>query len=203
MEECTNDISAAFKSAQQVTKDINHLKHKLETAENLAEATQDEYAACLKEKSMQKELHKLEYAINLGKQKLKELEEIHEIRKRMIKEELLIRRSYQESLPLSKEIGTTRAELKGLMASQPGERIPIGHPNANNTKLPPNNGKHGLDDLLFLFKYSRWGGEGYAYHGHPSRKGNNDSRRPGRGGHSGGPPGGDDPNNDSDDEDES
>ena len=73
----------------------------------------------------------------------------------MIKEELLIRRSYQESLPLSKEIGTTRAELKGLMASQPSDRIPIGHPNANKTKLPPSNGKHGSDDLSFLFKYSR------------------------------------------------
>ena len=36
-----------------VTRDINHLKHKLETAEKLAEATQDKYATCLKEKSMQ------------------------------------------------------------------------------------------------------------------------------------------------------
>ena len=89
------------------------------------------------------------------------------------------------------------------MASQPGEIIPLGHPDANNSKLPANNGNNGSDDLSFIFKYSRWGGEGYAYHGHPNRKGNNDSRRLRRSGNSGGPPGGDDPNNDSDDEDDS
>ena len=197
-----DELSAAFKSAQPVTKDINHLKHKLETAEKLAEATQDKYATCLKEKSMQKELHKLEYAINLAKQKLEELKKNVRDEEEDDQRKTTDRRSFQESLPLSKEIGTTRAELKGLMASQPGERISIGHPNASNTKLPPNNGNHGSDDYSFLFKFSRWGGEGYAYHGHPSRKGNNDSRRPGRGGHSGGPSGGFDPNNDSNDEDD-
>ena len=57
-----------------MTRDINHLKHKLETAEKLVEATHDKYAACLKDKSMQKELHKLEYAIKLTRQKAEELE---------------------------------------------------------------------------------------------------------------------------------
>ena len=68
-----DELSAAFNSAQPVTKDINYLKHKRETAEKLAEDTQNKYAACLNEKSIHKELHKLEYAINLAKQKLEEL----------------------------------------------------------------------------------------------------------------------------------
>ena len=152
---------------------------------------------------MQKELHKLEYAIKLARQKFEELKRNARDEEEDDQRRTPDRRSFQESLPLSKEIGTTRAEIKGLMASQPGERIPLGHPDANNSKLPPNNGNNGSGDLSFIFKYSRWGGEGYAYHGHPNRKGNDDSRRPRRSGNSGGPPGGDDPNNDSDDEDDS
>ena len=44
------------------------------------------------------------------------------------------RKSFQESLPHSRETGTTRAEVKGLKASQPGEKIPVGHPDATKTK---------------------------------------------------------------------
>ena len=153
-----DELSAAYKAAQLVTRDINHFKQKLETVEKLAKATQDKYAACLKEKSMQKELHKLQYAINLVKQKLEELKKNVRDEEEDDQRRTTDRRSFQESLPLSKEIGTTRAELKGLMASQPGERIPIKHPNASNTKLPPNNGNHGSNDYSFLFKFSRWGG---------------------------------------------
>ena len=87
-----------------MTEDINHLKHKLETAEKLAEATQDKYAACLKEKSMQKELHKLKYAINLAKQKLEELKSNARDEEEDDQRRTTDRRSFQESLPLSKEI---------------------------------------------------------------------------------------------------
>ena len=54
LEDRKDDLSAVYKAAQPLTRDINHLKHKLETAEKLAEATHDKYASCLKDKSMQK-----------------------------------------------------------------------------------------------------------------------------------------------------
>ena len=203
--DCKDDLSAVYKASQPVTSDISHLKHKLETGEKLVKAAHDKYASCLKDKSIQKELQRLEYAIKLTGLKAMELEKNvqddndEEDDQRRTPD----RRSFQESLPLSKEIGTTRAEIKGLMASQPDERIPLGHPDANNSKPPASNGNNGSDDLSFIFKYFRLGGEGYAHHCHPNRKGNDDSRRPRRSGNSGGPPGGDDPNNDSDDEDDS
>ena len=94
-------------AAQPLTRDINHLKHKLETAEKLVEATHDKYAACLKDKSMQRELHKLEYAIKLARKKLEELERNACDEEKDDQRRTPDRRSFQESLPLSKEIGTT------------------------------------------------------------------------------------------------
>ena len=62
------------------------------------------------------------------------------------------RKSFQESLPHSRETGTTRAEVIGLRASQPGEKIPVGHPDANNTKVPTNTGSNRTKDYSFHFK---------------------------------------------------
>ena len=137
-----------------MTSNISHLKHKLETVEKLVEAAHDKYASCLKDKSMQKDLHKLEYAIKLARQKAEELERNVHNKEEDDQRRTPDRRSFQESLPLSKEIGTTRAEVKGLMASQLGERIPLGHPDTNNSKLPAYNGNIGSEDYSFIFKYS-------------------------------------------------
>ena len=83
--------------------------------------------------------------------------------------------------------------MKGLKASQPSEKIPVGHPVASNPKTPANTGSNGTKDYSFLFKYSRWGGEGNAYNGNPNRKRNDDTRRPKRSANPGGSPGGNDP----------
>ena len=108
-----DDLSAVYKAAQPLTRDINHLKHKLETAEKLAEATHDKYAACLKDKSMQKELHKLEYAIKLARQKLEEQKRNARNEEEDDQRRTPDRRSFQESLPLSKEIGSLEQKSKG------------------------------------------------------------------------------------------
>ena len=164
----------------------------METAEKFVEAVHDKYSSCLKDKSVHKVFQRLQYAIKLASLKVKELEE--NIQDGDIEEDdqrrTIGRKSFQESLPYSKEIGTTRAEVKGLKASQPGEKIPIGHPDASNPKLPANNRNNGAKDYSFLFKFSRWGGEGNAYHGNPNRKRDDDPRRPKKSGNLGGPPGG-------------
>ena len=146
---------------------------------------------------MQRELHKLEYAIKLARQELEKLKSNARDEEEDDHGRTPDRRSFQESLLHSKGIETTRVEVKGLKASQPGEKIPIGHPDASNFKLPINNGNNGSKDYSFLFKYSRWGGEGYTYHGNPKRKGSDNPRRPKKSGN----PGGNDPNDDTDGDD--
>ena len=103
------------------------------------------------------------------------------------------RKCFQESLPHSRVTGNTRPEVKGLKASPPGEKVPLAHPNASNPKAAANTGSNGAKDYSFLFKYSRWGGEGGAYNGNPNKKKNDDIRRPKRSGNLGGSPGGSDP----------
>ena len=88
--------------------------------------------------------------------------------------------------------------MKGLKASQPCEKIPVGHSDASNPKTPANTGSNGTKDYSFLFKYSRWGGEGNAYNGNPNRKRNDDTRRPKRSANPGGSPGGNDPDDNTD-----
>ena len=54
-----DDLSAVYKAAQPVRSDINHLCHKLETAEKFVEAVHDKYASCLRDKSIHKEFQRL------------------------------------------------------------------------------------------------------------------------------------------------
>ena len=147
-----DDLRGVYKAAQPVTSDISHLYHKLESAEKFVEAVHDKYSSCLKDKSVHKLLQRLQNAIKLASLKVKELEE--NVQDGDIEEDdqrrTIARKSFQESLPYSKEIGTTRAEVKGLKASQPGEKVPIGHPDASNSKLPANNGNNGVKDYSFL-----------------------------------------------------
>ena len=88
--------------------------------------------------------------------------------------------------------------MKGLKASQPGEKIPVGHPDASNPKTPANTGSNGTKDYSFLFKYSRWGGEGNAYNGNLNRKRNDDTSRQKRSANPGGSPSGNDPDDNTD-----
>ena len=181
--------------------DINHLCHKLETAEKFIEVVHDKYASCLKDKSIGIEFQKLQYTIMLTNFKANELEQ--NVQDNDDDEEVTQRRasngkSFQEFLPHSRETGTTRAEVKGLKASQPGQKISLGHLNASNPKTPANTGRNGSKDYSFLFKYSRWGGEGNAYNGNPNRKRNDDTRRPKRSANPGGSPGGNDPDDNTD-----
>ena len=111
----------------------------------------------LKEQSIGKEFQKLQYTIKLANFEAKELEQNvqddddEEVNQRRASN----RKSFQESLPHSRKSGTTRTEIKGLKASQPGEKIPVAHPDASNPKSATNTGSNGTKDYSFLFKYSR------------------------------------------------
>ena len=58
LEDCKDDLSAVYKAAQPVHSDINHLCHKLETAEKFVEVVHDKYASCLRDKSIGKEFQR-------------------------------------------------------------------------------------------------------------------------------------------------
>ena len=60
LEELKDDLSTAYKAAQPMHSDINHLCYKLEAAEKLTEVVHDKYASCLKDKSIGKEFQKLQ-----------------------------------------------------------------------------------------------------------------------------------------------
>ena len=113
MEECKDDLSAVYKAAQPVCSDINHLCHKLETAEKFIEVVHDKYASCLRDKSIGKEFQRLQYTIKLTNFKAKELEQNvqddddEEDNQRRASD----RKSFQESLPHYREIGTTIEEV--------------------------------------------------------------------------------------------
>ena len=74
LEERKDDLSTVYKAAQPVRSDINHLCHKLETAEKFVEVVHDKYASCLRDKSIGKEFQRLQYTIKLSSFKAKELE---------------------------------------------------------------------------------------------------------------------------------
>ena len=54
LEELKDDLSTAYKAAQPMCSDINHLCYKLEAAEKLIEVVHDKYASRLKDKSIGK-----------------------------------------------------------------------------------------------------------------------------------------------------
>ena len=78
LEECKDDLSTAYKAAQPIRSDINHLCYKLKTAEKFIDAVHDKYASCLKDKSIGKEFQKLQYTIKLANFKAKELNDDEE-----------------------------------------------------------------------------------------------------------------------------
>ena len=60
LEECRDDLSIAYKAAQPIQSDIDHLCYKTETAEKFIEVVNDKYAFCLRDKSIGKEFQKLQ-----------------------------------------------------------------------------------------------------------------------------------------------
>ena len=70
-----DDLSTAYKAAQPIQSDIDHLGYKTETAKKFIEVVNDKYASCLKDKSIGKEFQKLQYTIKLANLKVKELEQ--------------------------------------------------------------------------------------------------------------------------------
>ena len=54
---------------------IDQLGYKTETKKKFIEVVNDKYASCLKDKSIGKELQKLQYTIKLTELKIKELEQ--------------------------------------------------------------------------------------------------------------------------------
>ena len=172
------------------------MDYRTDTKKKFIEVVNDKYAACLKDKSIGKELQKLQYTIKLTELKIKELEQNvqhnNDDAKVVIKRSSN-RKSFQESLPHSRITGNTRPDVKGLKANLPGVKISLAHPDSSNPNATANVGSNGEKDYSFLFKYARWGGEGGAYNGNPNRKKNDDIRKPKRNGNYGGSPYGDDP----------
>ena len=191
-----DNLSTAYKAAQPIQSDIDHLGYKTETAKKFIEVVNDKYASCLKDKSIGKEFQKLQYTIKLANLKVKELEQNvqnDDDDAEVIPKRSSNRKSFQESLPHSRVTGNTQPDVKGLKASPPGVKVPLAHPNASNPKAAANGGSNGDKDYSFLFKYARLGGEGGAYNGNPNRNKNDDIRKPKRNGNHGGSPDDNDP----------
>ena len=128
--------------------------YRTETTKKFIEVVNDKYASCLKDKSIGKVLQKLQYTIKLAKLKVKELET--NVQDDNDDPEVIIkgssnRKSFQESLPLSRVTGNTRPDVKGLKASPPGVKISLAYPDASNPKA---------EDYPFLLNDARWGHEG-------------------------------------------
>ena len=196
LESPTEDLSTAYKAAQPIQSNIDHLGYKTETAKKFIDVVNDKYAFCLKDKSIGKEFQKLKYTIKLANLKVKELEQ--NVKNGNDDAEVILKRSsnrksFQESLPYSRITGNTGPDIKGLKASPPSEKVPLAHPDASNPNAAANGGSNGGKNYSFLFKYARWGGEGGAYNGNPNRKKNYDIRIPKRSGNHGGSPDGNDP----------
>ena len=183
LESCRDNLSTTYKAAQPMQSNIDQLGYKTETTKKFIEVVNDKYAACLKDKSIGKELQKLQYTIKLAELKIKELEQ--NMQHDDDDAEVVIKRSsnrksFQESLPHSRVTGNTQPDVKGLKASPPGVKISLAHPNASNPKAAANGESNGERDYSFLFKDARWGGEGGAYNGNSNRKKKDDSRKPKR-----------------------
>ena len=102
LEEHNDNLSAVYKAAQPKCSDKSHLCHKLETVEKFVEVVHDKYTSYLRDKSIGKELHRLQYTIKLASFKAKELE--RNVQDDDDEEDNLRRashkKSFQESLPL-------------------------------------------------------------------------------------------------------
>ena len=75
LESHRDDLSTTYKAAQPMQSNIDHLGYKTETTKKFIEVVNDKYASCLKDKSIGKELQKLQYTFKLAELKVKELEQ--------------------------------------------------------------------------------------------------------------------------------
>ena len=122
-----DNLSTTYKAAQPMQSNIDQLGYKTETTKKFIEVVNDKYASCLKDKSIRKELQKLQYTIKLTELKVMELEQNVQLDNddaEVVIKRSSNRKSFQESLPHSRVTGNTQPDIKGLKASSPGEKVP-------------------------------------------------------------------------------
>ena len=68
-------MSATNKAAHPMQRGIDYLDYTTETTKKFIEVVNDKYASCLKDKSIGKEIKKLQYTLKLANLKVKELEQ--------------------------------------------------------------------------------------------------------------------------------